>query len=193
MEDPVMKTRAWIALALSLTALAGQAGSAQTARPDGKVSEPFTYRNLAIYLIRGKDLHPSKNLRTLQEALAERKIVVHETGAVNQLEVENVSQDSEVFIQTGDIVKGGQQDRVLAYDLIVPPRSGKVALASFCVEAGRWQRRGTEDVQQFSGSTGQLPGKALRLAVNSARQQGMVWEKVKEQQNRLSRRLNKNV
>jgi hypothetical protein len=42
-------------------------------------------------------------------------------------------------------------------------------------------------------SAGQLPGKALRLAVSSARQQGQVWEKVKEQQNKLSRRLNKNV
>src|SRR6266481_5055923 len=82
---------------------------------------------------------------------------------------------------------------VLAYDLIVPPRSGKVRLASFCVEAGRWQQRGGEDARAFSRSAGQLPGKALRLAVSSARQQGQVWEKVKEQQEKLGRRLNKNV
>src|SRR5262249_3418792 len=101
--------------------------------------------------------------------------------------------DFEVFIQAGDIVKGGRQDRVFAYDLVVPVRSGKLLIASFCVEAGRWQGRGAEDAQQFSASTGQLPGKALRLAVHSARQQGQVWEKVKEQQDRLGRRLHKTV
>src|SRR6185503_11779699 len=84
-------------------------------------------------------------------------------------------------------------DRVLAYDLIVPVQSGKVRLAAFCVEAGRWQQRGGEDAREFSGSSGQLPGKALRLAVSSARQQGQVWEKVKEQQDKLGKRLNKSV
>src|SRR5204863_6788217 len=125
--------------------------------------------NLAVYLVRGKDVLPGKDLLTLQEALEKKLAVVHETGAVGELAVENVARDAEVFIQAGDIVKGGRQDRVLANDLIVPARSGKVPLASFCVEAGRWQRRGGEDDRQFSGAAGQLPGKALRLAVGSAR------------------------
>jgi hypothetical protein len=157
------------------------------------ISRPVTHQNLAVYFILGKDVMPGKKVLTLQEALEQKKVIVHETGSVNQLSVENVSPDHEVFIQAGDIVKGGRQDRVLAYDLIVPPRSGKVALASFCVEAGRWQQRGGEDAGQFSGSAGQLPGKALRLAVSSARQQGQVWEKVKEQQDKLGKRLNRNV
>jgi hypothetical protein len=188
-----MKTGRWIAVAASLTALAVAPVSAGAPAPDWKISDPFTYQNLAVFLVRGQDVHPARKLLTLQEALAQKKFIVHETGTVNELSVENVSTDFEVFVQADDIVKGGQQDRVLAYDLVVPPDSGRVALASFCVEAGRWQRRGSEDVAQFSGSNGQLPGKALRLAVSSARQQGQVWEKVKEQQDRLGRRLNKNV
>jgi hypothetical protein len=184
-----MKTVLWIAL----VGLAGAQGPAAAQSTTWKVSPPCTYRNLAIFLIHGPNVHPGKNLLTLQEALARKKIVVHETGSVNELTVENVADDCEVFIQAGDIVKGGQQDRVLAYDLLLPAGSGKVALASFCVEAGRWQGRGAEDARQFSASTGQLPGKALRLAVSSARQQGQVWEKVKEQQDKLGRRLNKNV
>jgi hypothetical protein len=160
---------------------------------DFTISHPVTHQNLAIYLLHGKDVIPGKNFLTVQEALEQKKVIVHETGSVNQLAVENVSPDFEVYIQAGDIVKGGQQDRVLAYDLVVPAKSGRVPLASFCVEAGRWQQRGGEDVRQFSQSAGQLPGKALRLAVSSARQQGQVWEKVKEQQDKLGRKLNKSV
>src|SRR5262249_5531978 len=68
-----------------------------------------------------------------------------------ELVVENLSPDVEVYIQAGDIVKGGRQDRVLSYDLIVPPRSGKVPLAAFCVEAGRRQPRGGGEGPQVYG------------------------------------------
>jgi hypothetical protein len=68
-----------------------------------------------------------------------------------------------------------------------------VPIASFCVESGRWQQRGGEDAGRFSQSSGQLPGKALRLAVGSARQQGLVWDKVKEQQEKLRKTLKKDV
>ncbi len=191
-----MKSGHWMAMVLGLTILLAPTSAgepSETLPADWTVSQPITHQNLAIYLIRGKDVVSGKKLLTLQEALEQKKIVVHETGTVNQLALENISPDSEVFIQAGDIVKGGRQDRVLAYDLIVPAQSGKVSLASFCVEAGRWQQRGGEDDGRFSLSAGQLPGKALRLAVSSARQQGQVWEQVKQQQAKLGKRLNKNV
>ena len=187
-----MKTGRRVALVLGLAAVLAPSAAAD-APADWTISRPVTYQNLAIYLIRGKDVLPGKKFLPLQEALEQKKAIVHETGSVNELAVENVAHDSEVFIQAGDIVKGGRQDRVLAYDLIVPAQSGKVPLASFCVEAGRWQGRGQENTRQFSGSSGQLPGKALRLAVSSARQQGQVWQKVKEQQAKLGKRLNRNV
>jgi hypothetical protein len=187
-----MKPNHHIPATLGLLVVLASVAAAQ-APADWKVSEPYTHRNLAVFLIHGPDSHPGKTFLTLQEALAQKKMIVHETGNVGALAVENVSKDAEVFIQAGDIVKGGRQDRVLAYDLIVPAGSGEVPLASFCVEAGRWKARGAEDAGQFSESSGQLPGRALRLAVHSARQQGQVWEKVKEQQDRLGRRLNKDV
>ncbi len=58
--------------------------------------------------------------------------------------MENTGKD-EVYVQAGDIVKGGQQDRVLSVDLLLPPRSGEVSIAAFCVEHGRWTARGNED------------------------------------------------
>jgi hypothetical protein len=158
-----------------------------------KISGPITCLNLAVYLVHGDNVIANGNYLTLQEALEKKIIIVHETGNVGRLAVENVSKDAEVFLQSGDIVKGGRQDRVLAHDLVVPPRSGRVPIDSFCVEAGRWQKRGGEDAERFSSSSGQLPGKGLRLAVSSARQQGQVWEKVKEQQDRLGKTLKKNL
>lgn len=190
-----MKTGHGTALLGSLMAISAWLTPTPAAEPTlgETLSGPFIHQNLTIYLIHGKDIYLGKKFLTLQEALERKQILVHETGTVNELQLENVSSEFEVFIQAGDIVKGGRQDRVLAYDLIVPVESGKVPLSSFCVEAGRWQQRGGEDAGQFSQSTGQLPGKALRLAVRSARQQGQVWQKVKEQQDKLSRKLNKNV
>jgi len=191
-----MRLRHCTAYALGLLAAMAFGASAQApAKPGSEytISGPFTHQNLAIYLLHGKDTISGKKLLTLQEALQQRIVIVHETGRVGRLAVQNLSADSEVFIQAGDIVKGGRQDRVLAYDLIVPARSGRVPIAAFCVEAGRWRKRGAENASRFSQSTGQLPGRALRLAVSSARQQRQVWQKVKQQQDKLSMRLNKNV
>src|SRR5258708_4910382 len=74
-----------------------------------KLSGPYTHDNLSIFLIHGEDQLKDKVFLTLQEALAQKKVVVHETKNVNELAIENVSASEEVFVQAGDIVKGGQQ------------------------------------------------------------------------------------
>src|SRR5688572_31326248 len=66
---------------------------------------------------------------------------VYETSDVNELAVENISRQFDVFIQSGDIVKGGKQDRVLAVSIIIAARSGRVKIESFCVESGRWEKQ----------------------------------------------------
>ena len=62
-----------------------------------------------------------------------------------------------MFVQSGDIVKGGKQDRVLTVSLVLPPRSGRIAIAAFCVEQGRWSARGKEDVKTFAGVATAMP------------------------------------
>jgi len=161
--------------------------------PEFKLSGPYTHENLTIFLIHGKDALPGKKFLTLQEALEQKKLVVHETKNVNELAVENVSADAEVFIQAGDIVKGGQQDRTLGFDLIVSAKSGKVPLPSFCVEHGRWQKRGGEDASKFDSSAHYCNSKALRLAVQGSKDQGMVWEKVKDAQMKLEKNVGGSV
>ncbi len=120
----------------------------------------------------------------MQEALDQKKVVVHETGSVNELAVEN-SGDVDVFIQAGDIVRGGQQDRTLGNDLILAAKSGKVPIASYCVEQGRWAGRPGEKVTAFDGSSNCLSSNNLKLAVKYANNQQSVWENVKKQQDDL--------
>jgi hypothetical protein len=141
-------------------------------------SGPYAHENLAIFLIHGKDRLKSRNLLTLEEALDRKTVIVEETGDVNDLLIENLSQDEDVFIQGGDIVKGGRQDRVVRADMILPAKSGKVPLGAFCVEAGRWARRGGESAQQFSGSKEYLSSVELKRAARAERSQHKVWEGV---------------
>src|SRR5713101_4360263 len=123
----------------------------ETKASDYRLSGPYTHKNLSIFLIHNKTTTRTKSFLTLQEALEQKKVVVYETQSVNELAIENLSNE-EVYVQAGDIVKGGQQDRMLAVDLIVPPSSGKMPIAAFCVEHGRWSRRGNEQASVFTSS-----------------------------------------
>ena len=76
------------------------------------------------------------------------------------------------------IVKGGQQDRVLTTDLILPPYSGKVPISAFCVEQGRWSKRGSESATQFGLSDKAVAFKSLKSAVHDPNAQGKVWDEV---------------
>ncbi|HEY1375445.1 MAG TPA: DUF6569 family protein [Gemmataceae bacterium] len=159
------------------------------------VSGPFTHGNLTVFLLHGPDVLAGKDILTLQDALAQKKAVVHETSNVNNLSVENTSEDAIVFIQSGDIVKGGKQDRAIAFDLLLPPKSGLVSIGSFCCESGRWTKRGQEAADYFAESNAQIAGKDLKAAVvgNDASKQGEVWQKVGETQQKLSRNVGKPV
>jgi hypothetical protein len=167
---------------------------AKAASPSVKsVSGPLTHDNLTIFLLHGPDVLPGQTIITLQEALAEKKAVVHETEQVNELSVENMSPDTLLFIQSGDIVKGGKQDRAIAFDMLLPPKSGRVPIGSFCVEHGRWRQRGAEMAGQFGMCNDQITGRDLKAAVNASRSQAEVWQKVAETQDKLSKNTGKAV
>jgi hypothetical protein len=130
-----------------------------------RVSDPVVHGNLAIYFVRAQSADGPVPL-TLQEAMAKGAVRVHETGNVSELAIENVG-DQEIFVQSGDIVKGGKQDRALVASLILPPRSGRVPLASFCVEQGRWSQRGGEDAATFSSADAAVPSREAKLAMKA--------------------------
>lgn len=144
------------------------------------LSGPFEHENLTVFLVHGPDQPTNTAFTPLQEAMERKFVKVYETRDVNELAIENLSKNEEVFVQAGDIVKGGQQDRVLAVDLILPARSGKIPIDAFCVDQGRWSQRGVEQVDQFSISSNMLPNKDLRIATRAEPSQAKVWEEVDE-------------
>ena len=158
-----------------------------------KVSKAYSHKNLSIFLIRGKDKQAASNILTLGEAMENKQFVVFETSNVNELMVRNLSKTHDVFIQSGDIVKGGKQDRVLAVSIIIPANSGKIRIQAFCVESGRWEKRGNEDNKKFSSSSERIVSKELKLAANKAKSQQEVWSEVSKAQDQLSENVGTSV
>src|SRR4051812_31013720 len=176
-----MSNRTFAAALLATVCVAASAAPADSLR----ISTPFTHENLSIYLLHASGKQSATNLLTLREAMEQKKAAVYETGTVQQLSIENLS-DQPVFVQAGDIVKGGKQDRVLTTDLLLPPRSGRLPIASFCVEQGRWTKRGAESADRFNAASATVPTRALKMAVREPQNQGNVWRNVAEARVKLS-------
>lgn len=147
------------------------------------------------------------NYKSLKEALENKTVVVSESGAysqalsrnglattpttdyvneetigggerVNTLQVENLSNDT-IFLMAGELVKGGKQDRVIAKDMLLPPRSGKRDLPVFCVEHGRWTYHADGADNNFDGYSN-VVSNSVRDAVVNEKDQGRVWSEVEE-------------
>jgi hypothetical protein len=202
---------------LVASSLASLSLAASVSAEDGtRISGPIVHDNLAIYFVHGAAAKGAVPL-TLQEALAKGTVKVRETGSVNELTIENTGAD-DVFVQAGDIVKGGRQDRVLSVDLLLPPRSKKVSITAFCVESGRWTGRGNEDAAQFSSAVAAMPSReAKEVMMNNlmgtmpitgmllgapdrpaayaatAESQQAIWSSVRKTQDRLSRSVGEPV
>ena len=157
-----------------------------------RLSGPYTHDNLSIFLIHSAAKKPGAKYITLQEAMDQKKVIVYETSSVNQLAIENLS-DTDIYIQSGDIVKGGKQDRVFPDDFILPTKSGKVPISSFCVEHGRWMRRGSEAADRFHASNEALPIKALKMAARDEHSQASVWDEVARAQHKFAAALGSGV
>ncbi len=151
----------------------------------------LTHKNLTIFLIRGKD-KVSRNYITLQEAMENKNIVLHETSNVGELSVDNKS-DKYIFILSGDIVKGGKQDRTIAEDVILKPGCKNIPLKSFCVEQSRWRQRGSESASQFSSSGKMLSNKNLKIAAREKKEQSAVWSEVSNFQSKAGANVNADI
>ena len=157
------------------------------------VSGPYTHENLAIFLFHGVEEIDGSGYTSLTEAFEKKHVLVHETGTVGQLEVENLSETFDIFIQAGDVLKGGRQDRTIAIDFIIPTRSGRIPVPAFCVEMGRWHKRGFEDAAKFTSSTHSVHAKSIRLAAKRTMDQNDVWHSIAESQKELGSALKKSV
>jgi hypothetical protein len=175
----------------SFAAFAALSGLLSAQGAVGTLSGPFTHQNLQVFLVHGDSQLEERPYATLSEAMAKGIVLVKETGSVQELTIENLSKKTTVFLNAGDIVKGGRQDRTVRDDLIVPPQSGPVPLATFCVEHGRWTKRGQENPAAFSDNSKVLSSKQLKMAARYGSNQGEVWSGVAEQQNKLNENVSR--
>jgi hypothetical protein len=149
------------------------------------VQSDITHKNLVIYFLTADHKLDQVGYVTLSEALEKKYATIIETGEVNQLSVSNNSKYF-IFINAGDIVKGGRQDRTIGVDIIIPPMEKNVELVSFCVESSRWTQRGKESAAEFSSNADMLPSRNLKIAAQKDRNQSAVWENVSDQQTTLN-------
>lgn len=143
---------------------------------------PYVHGNLAVFVVRGRATDDREYI-TLDEGLRSLTVEVTERGGrgegdratVNTLEIENRS-TKWLFLQAGDVVKGGKQDRTIGVDLTLAPGTGPQPIPAFCVEHGRWQRGAKGS--RFADNTAIVSGNSLKLAIQAKQDQGEVWKEV---------------
>ena len=149
---------------------------------DTRVLAPLVHQQLAILPIvrrAGATVESGKYV-TLAEGLKSGKVLVAERGAggeVNKVTVTNHAPQP-LFLLGGQVILGGQQDRILGKDTVLAP--GEVAVVDvFCVEHGRWSGK-----REFTSAQGVASSK-IRLRAKYAGNQSEVWNEVAAKQSAL--------
>jgi hypothetical protein len=154
---------------------------------DLRITGPYAHENLAVYLIHS-DEPDNREFITLDEGFEKEWVELSEKQQeqVSELQIENKS-DKPLFLQEGDRLRGGKQDRIISISMVVPARSGKMKVPAFCVEQGRWSRG---DLGTAFGATDNpaLASQAVRYASKVAGDQGRVWQEVAEEKATLEDR-----
>lgn len=146
----------------------------------------WTYKNLQLIPVRFKPESSSthaaalafKNGHTLAEALsrgkAKIKEVIYENGAdVNWLSIENDTRQP-IFVNSGDLLAGGKQDRMIAETKIIEPGKSDYVKV-YCIEKGRWD----DKIKSFNHSgSGDIEIKKVMDVTN---RQADVWKEIERQ------------
>ncbi|HYT32504.1 MAG TPA: DUF6569 family protein, partial [Thermoanaerobaculia bacterium] len=178
-----------IGLLFGFQSVIGQ--SAQKEAASGvRVEGPLVNQNLAIYVVRGK-VTDSRKYITLDEAMREKTVVLRELGTgsgqdrsqVNELEIQNKS-DRWLYIQAGDVIQGGKQDRTIGTDVAIPPHSKPQPISAFCVEHGRWTPR--SGGMAFESNTALLGSNKMKKSIQGEKNQSAVWAEVARQEAKAS-------
>jgi hypothetical protein len=163
---------------------AGAAGTVKDYVDSLRVRSGETYKNLTIFPLTSAGAETISNMMMLDEAIKKGALTVTEYGGgdVNNLLAENTS-SKKIFIMAGEILTGAKQDRVLKDDVLLPAHSGKVKLACYCVEHGRWSYSGGD--QKFS-TKATASNINVRQAAREKKEQGEVWGAVAETQSKVA-------
>ena len=155
----------------ALTSLAAAGMATQTQRATGAKSDrvaldahrslgtPHAYRNLTLIPVYDNTARSADTYITLDEGLKSKQVTVKESkdgGDVNTLYVTNDGRKP-LYLMGGEVVLGGQQDRTLGKDTIVPSGAKDIPVTVFCVEHGRWTGH-----KEFEAAAPSVAGRIVR-------------------------------
>ena len=139
--------------------------------PGTKLLEPIRYRQLTVIPVaRTEPGRKGTDYLTLAAGLESKQVAVAETGSVNMVQVRNGS-GRPLLLLAGEIILGGQQDRVIAQGVIVAPRETAM-VAVYCVEHGRWSG------ENLFRAAGGMAEAGVRAAAEFDSSQQGVWDRV---------------
>lgn len=155
------------------------------------ILDPVAVANLAVFLVqlprsrtnntarRRGGVPPPMEFLCLEQAHAAGEVVISETGVTERVRLENHSR-RDLFLQAGEVLRGGNQDRAVAGDLIIPaprhaPESCMVPV--FCAEPERTtpMRGWTPDLFTVFDQT--CPGLKLKRELRLGTQED-VWREI---------------
>jgi hypothetical protein len=183
---------ATVLLALGVfVALPGKRASAQV-KVDGtayRIQGPFTHQDLTVFLL-CSNRQDGNDFLTLDEGLKEGLVTVSEQEheQVRALWIENQS-DRPLYLQEGERLIGGKQDRTIISSLVIPPKSGKTTVPTFCVEHSRWVEGNKGKEFGFSVNPALAP-KGVRGAAKVEGSQERVWACCAAQKDSACKTLN---
>lgn len=140
----------------------------------------ITFNNLQLIPIRKKETtFPGPEIQsrgttqqfiTLRDAMERNLLRIVDRAGVNQLLVDNLSKEP-VIVLSGEVLKGGKQDRIIGQEMVLPPNSRGNRVPVFCVEEKRWSSP-KEWSYYHEGSM------HLRRVVDQVQNQKQVWQEV---------------
>jgi len=139
---------------------------------DYEIHKPVIHKHLAIFPVFRSTSSPIDEYITLDEAQQAKLIIIKEksSASVPVVLIRNKGTKS-IYIMAGEIIIGGKQDRMVSFDIIIPPYK-EVEVEVRCVEHGRWH--GETVVFKSGGAVG---CKDVRSALQFKEQQD-VWTEV---------------
>jgi len=153
------------------------------------IQGPFTHQDLTVFLLCSKHQDASDFL-TLDEGLKGGLVTIseQEQERVGTLRIENQS-DRPLYLQEGERLVGGKQDRTIVTSLVIPPKSGQTSVPTFCVEHSRWVEGDKGKKFGFSVNPALAP-KGVRGAAKVEGSQDRVWGCVAAQKDSAHKTLN---
>jgi hypothetical protein len=153
-----------------------------------EITGPYAHENMSVFLVHSPN-QDEREFITLDQGLKEGWVKVSEKKQeeVGELQIDNQS-EYPLFLQEGDRLQGGKQDRIIIASLVVPAKSGQMPVPAFCIEPGRWQTAGHGLAFASTANTALAP-KSTRKAAKFDKSQQKVWDSV-DVQRKSTRELN---